>query len=204
MFLAVRSRDVAFAGLERQRGRHLISRSDTPKLWREFWAGQAEMAPRFRPDLEFGRDAPLRADVRRRDVAGWHGGPADVIVRHAAVHLESAADALNEAHARVLAIDALERKLFVGMLRAQLGTAELEAGPNARLGEAGLQRDVGRVRELTADVHVTRADRQRPVEQAITRLRRRCEPSRIASLRIGDFAADVERADPEQPHVSAD
>src|SRR6266567_3630628 len=103
MFLAVRSRDVAFAGLERQRGRHLISRSDTPKLWREFWAGQAEMAPRFRPDLEFG-------------------------------------------------IDALERKLFVGMLRAQLGTAELEAGPNARLGEAGLQRDVGRVRELTADV----------------------------------------------------
>src|SRR5260370_31151864 len=173
MFLAVRSRDVAFAGLERQRGRDLISRSDTPKLWREFWAGQAEMAPRFRPDLEFGRDAPLRADVRRRDVAGRHGGPADVIVRHAAVHLEGAADALNEAHACVLAIDALERKLLVGGLRPQLRTSELEAGPKARLGEAGLQRYVGRVRELTADVLVSPTDVQHPTELATHRLPRR-------------------------------
>src|SRR6266571_799872 len=114
MFLAVRSRDVAFAGLERQRGRHLISRSDTPKLWREFWAGQAEMAPRFRPDLEFGRDAPLRADVRGRNVARRCGGPADVIVGHAAVHLQRATDMLDEADAGVFPIDALERELFAG------------------------------------------------------------------------------------------
>src|SRR5260370_4508636 len=103
MFLAVRSRDVAFAGLERQRGRDLISRSDTPKVWREFWAGQAEMAPRFRPDLEFGRGAPLRADVRRRYVAGGHGGPADLIDLHHAIHIVAAAHALHVARAAALA-----------------------------------------------------------------------------------------------------
>ena len=162
------------------------------------------MAPRFSPNLEFARHAPPGAEICCRGVARRHGGPADVIVCHAAVHLKAATDLLNEAHARVLAIDALECKLFAGMLRAQLRTAELDAGPKARLGEAGLQRDVGRIRELTADVHVTRADCQRAVEQAVTRLCRCRESSRIAPLRVGDFAADVERAETEQTHIPTD
>ena len=127
-----------------------------------------------------------------------------MIARHTAVDLQGGAEALDDPDASMHAIDALQRKLLAGMLGPQFRRPELETGPETRFDQARLQRHVGRVREFTPDAHVAGPERERPVEQAVARLGRRREARGVAALRVGDFAAHVQRAGAEQPQVSAD
>src|SRR5439155_68331 len=107
----------------------------------------------------------------RRHLAGRGAAARHLIVRHARVHLKGRTDGLDDTDTRVLAADAQQLEVLTGVLRPQLGPAQLEPAFQVFLDQAGLERHVGGVRELAADLHIAGADAQGPVEQAVARLR---------------------------------
>ena len=203
---AVRPRHEALAGLERHGRREAVAAAEAPEVGSQLLAVEAQVALDLGPELHVAGRPPLGLEVGHGRVARPETATQPTrhqVARDAGVELQVGQDGLHDPDAAVLAAEALQLELLARVLGEQRRGAELEGALHVHLGQSGLERHVGGVREFAVDPHVARAERERAFEQAVARLGQRPEARGVTPLSVGELSGHVERAEPQHPQVAA-